>query len=277
MAWLEGAIVKKVARFNSGGSKAATMARHDGVVEHIAVSNGLSLFAQFNTPGEPCSHFYVRKAGPQGEGAGMADFEQYVDTAYRAPANLEGNHRMISCETQGGVGTDLAHGWTTAQVNRLAWIAWRCHELHGFPLRAMHDSLPTSRGIGYHKLGINPWRVSGGETWSASNGKVCPGAARIAQIPLIISKAVAMADPTPTPPPTSKDWLDMATQAEVQAAVAAGVEIGIGNYMKRFFADGSGTGDAIWDDMREGNDAIVAAIQSLQTAVTAALTPKAPS
>src|SRR5213596_3707824 len=152
MAWLSGAIVKKVARFNAGGSKAQLMERYDGMVEHIAVSNGLSLFTQFNTPGEPCSHFYVRKAGPQGESAGMADYEQYVDTRYRAPAQLDGNHRMIGCETQGGVGTDLDAGWTVAQINRLAWIAWQCHLLHNFPLQAMYDSRPTSRGIGYHKL-----------------------------------------------------------------------------------------------------------------------------
>lgn len=57
---------------------------------------------------------------------------------------------------------------------------------------------------------------------------------------------------------TQEDWLDMATKAEVQAAFeaaikAAGpaaVEAGIGAYMQRFYKDGSGTGDAIWDDMR---------------------------
>jgi hypothetical protein len=57
---------------------------------------------------------------------------------------------------------------------------------------------------------------------------------------------------------TQEDWLDMATQAEVQAAFEAAiakagpkaVEAGIGAYMQRFYKDGSGTGDAIWDDMR---------------------------
>jgi hypothetical protein len=245
MAWLEGAIVKKVTRFNKGGSKAQLMSRHDGMVEHVAVSNGASLFTFFNTPGEACSHFYVRKAGPKGQNAGMADFEQYVDTAYIAPAQLDGNHRMLSCETQGGVGSDVNNGWTVAQINRLAWIAYECHRLHGYPLVAMHDSKPTSRGIGYHRLGVDPWRVSAGEHWSDAYGKVCPGPAREKQVPLVISKAVALGAPAPT-----TDWLDMATQAEVQAAVAAGVEAGIANYLKRFFTDGEGTGDAIWDDER---------------------------
>ena len=281
MAWLKGAIVKKVTRFNPGGDKAQLMDRYDGMVEHIAVSNGLSLFTYFNTPGNPCSHFYVRKGGPQGEDVGMADFEQYVDTAYRAPANLDGNHRMHSCETQGGVGTDLNNGWTVAQLNRLAWIAQQCHDLHGWPLQAMHDSKPTSRGIGFHRLGVDPWRVPGGELWSSANGKVCPGAAREKQVPLIVSKAVAL-----DAPPADQDWFDMATQAEITAAVQAG----IANYMKLFFTDDAGsghggTGDAIWDDMRQDNAAAVAAIAALgakldqQTAeinaLVAALTPKA--
>lgn len=254
MAWLTGAIVKKVARFNPGGTKDQLMVRFDGMVEHIAVSNGLSLYSQFNTPGEPCSHFYVRKAGPQGEGAGMADFEQYVDTRYQAPAQLDGNHRMISCETQGGVGSDLNVGWTVAQVNRLAWIASECSKLHGFPLQAMTSSRPTARGIGYHRLGINPWRASDGEVWSSSNGKVCPGNARVAQIPLVISKAVALS--TPVTPPKSEDWLDMATPAELATAV----ETGVANYMKRFFTDGQGTGDVIWDDSKINATALLAAV-----------------
>lgn len=280
MAWLDGAIVKKVARFNPGGNKAQLMERYDGMVEHVAVSNGLSLFTFFNTPGEACSHFYVRKAGPQGEDAGLADFEQYVDTRYQAPAQLDGNHRMLSCETQGGVGSDLNEGWTVAQINRLAWIAYECHRLHGYPLVAMHDSKSASRGVGFHRLGVDPWRVSAGEHWSTAYGKVCPGAAREKQVPLIIIKAVALGVPAAT------DWLDMATQAEVQAAVTAGVEAGIANYMKRFFADGQGTGDAIWDDERafmaataggfatlgEKLDGLPAAIG---TAVSVAMTPKA--
>jgi hypothetical protein len=53
----------------------------------------------------------------------------------------------------------------------------------------MPDSRPASRGVGYHKLGVKPWVVSGGELWSSSAGKVCPGAAKIAQVPNIIALA----------------------------------------------------------------------------------------
>jgi N-acetylmuramoyl-L-alanine amidase len=186
MAWLPGAIVKSVDRFNPGGSKASLMDRHDAVVNHIAVSDGASLFNYFNQSGNPCSHFYVRKSGNTN---GMADFEQYVDTRYRAPAQLEGNHRCISIETQGGVGSDLDNPWTATQVNRLAWILKQCSDLHGIPLQLMPNSLSTSRGLGYHRLGVNPWRVSGGELWSEAYGKVCPGSARVAQQPQILSLA----------------------------------------------------------------------------------------
>lgn len=254
MAWLAGAIIKKVTRFNPGGSKARLMERFDGVVEHIAVSNGLSLFTQFNTPGQPSSHFYVRKAGPQGEDTGMADFEQYVDTGYQAPAQLDGNHRMISCETQGGVGADLNVGWTVAQLNRLAWIAWQCSVRHGFPLKAMTTSRPTARGIGYHRLGVNPWRVSDGELWSSANGKVCPGDARVKQIPSIITKAIALTTSTPD----LEDWLKMATPAELATAV----ETGVANYVKRFFTDGQGTGDAIWDGANVNATSLLAAVNA---------------
>jgi hypothetical protein len=183
MAWLAGAIRKEITRHRT------PMARYDGTCYHIAVSNGASLHGYFDQPGNPTSHFYVRKAGPQGPGAGMADFEQYVDTKYRAPANLEGNHRLISAESQGGVGSDLQAGWTVAQINRLAWIAAQCHKLHGIPLQLMHNSLPTTRGLGYHRLGIDPYRVPGGERWSKSYGKECPGSARIAQMDTIATRA----------------------------------------------------------------------------------------
>lgn len=168
------------------------MARYDGVCHHIAVSNGASLFNFFNTPGNATSHFYVRKTAPAG--AAMADFEQYVDTDLRAPANLEGNHRLISIETQGGVGADLDAGWTQLQLNRIAWIDRMMHEIHGIPLVAMPNSLSTSRGIGYHRLGIDPWRIEGGELWSESYKKVCPGDARIKQQAQIINLARSLTD-----------------------------------------------------------------------------------
>ncbi len=174
MAWYPGAIRKTVARHRT------PMARHRGICNHVAVSEAASLFNYFNQPGNPTSHFYVRRDGK---------VEQYVDTQFRAPANLEGNPTLISIETQGGV-RDVDHEpWTSAQVATLADIAAWANRVHGIPLVAMADSRPSTTGIGYHRLGVEPWRVDGGELWSSAYGKVCPGAAKIAQIPDIIRRA----------------------------------------------------------------------------------------
>ena len=174
MAWFPGAIRKVVARHRT------SMARYRGVCYHVAVSEGASLFNYFNQPGNPTSHFYVRRDGT---------VEQYVDSRFRAPANLDGNSSLISVETQGGVRNVDTERWTEDQVDALARIAAWANRTHGIPLTAMANSLPQTRGIGYHRLGIDPWRVSGGEQWSASYGKVCPGAGKIAQIPRIITMA----------------------------------------------------------------------------------------
>ena len=184
MAMLPGAIIKTVARHTT------PRVGQRGFCLHIAVSDGASLFNYFNQPGNPTSHFYVRKSGNTN---GMADFEQYVDTKYQAPANLEGNPTLISIETQGGVGDDLNAGWTATQLERIAWILAQCHLIHGIPLILMPNSLTASRGVGYHKLGVDPWRVDGGEKWSTAYGKECPGDARIGQIPRIITRAVQIA------------------------------------------------------------------------------------
>jgi len=184
MAILPGAIVKIVTRHTT------PRVGQRGFCLHIAVSDGASLFNYFNQPGNPTSHFYVRRTGNTN---GMADFEQYVDTKYRAPANLDGNPTLISLETQGGVGDDLNNPWPQTMVERIAWILAECHKRDGIPLRAMPNSRPESTGVGYHRQGVDPWRVDGGELWSNSYGKVCPGNARIAQIPYIINRAIQIA------------------------------------------------------------------------------------
>jgi hypothetical protein len=174
MAWYPGAIRKVVARHTT------PMAWYRGVCNHVAVSEAASLFGYFDQAGNPTSHFYVRKSGV---------VEQYVDTRYRAPAQLEGNPSMISIETQGGVDNLDTEPWTEAQIATLAGIARWCHDLHGIPLVRMADSLPATVGIGYHRLGVDPYRVDGGELWSKAYGKVCPGDGKIAQIPRIIKLA----------------------------------------------------------------------------------------
>lgn len=145
---------------------------------------------------------------------------QSRDTAFQSAANLEGNPRVIAVENEDhgpafsrwlrrlaarakrpGLVAPLflagvppltdAQVWACAQI--LAWA----HDVHGIPLRLCPSSRPGSRGLAYHRQGIDgnfagfrfPGRVPGGEVWSLSIGKVCPGDRRIAQRPEILALA----------------------------------------------------------------------------------------
>lgn len=126
---------------------------------------------------------------------------QSRDTVYRSAANLNGNHRIIAIENEdhgaafGAWSGSNVPAFTAAQIEANARIcAWAYHT-HGIPLVQCPDSRPTSRGIAFHRQGIDgnftPYngRVSGGEVWSSSTGKVCPGDRRIAQMAQIITRA----------------------------------------------------------------------------------------
>jgi hypothetical protein len=134
---------------------------------------------------------------------------QWQDRAYRADANLDGNDRVISVETADTRGEFKAWSgsnvpaWTAWQLRVLAELvawecsvaahaacpaSWACHR-SGIPLVLIPDTKPGRRGVGYHRQGVDPWRVSGGEKWSSSRGKVCPGDRRVAQVPAVIAAA----------------------------------------------------------------------------------------
>lgn len=141
---------------------------------------------------------------------------QWQDTSRIAEANYRGNHRIISIETadKGTVfpawtGSDVP-AWTDHQLASIArLITFLCTE-HGIPCVAIPDSRPGRRGIGHHRLGIDPWRVDGGELWSSSRGKACPGARRIAQLPRVIETARALMDgAAPDPAPISGTYARM--------------------------------------------------------------------
>lgn len=133
---------------------------------------------------------------------------QWQDTSRIAEANYRGNHRIISIETADkGTGFDPWSGsdvpaWTDHQLASLArLIAFLCKE-HSIPCTPIPDSKPGRRGVGHHRLGIDPWRVSGGELWSTARGKACPGAHRIAQLPRVIVTAQALMDGSAPAPPS---------------------------------------------------------------------------
>ncbi len=132
---------------------------------------------------------------------------QWQDTRYRAAANLDGNHRIVSVETADhgpeflpwDTRVDAVPRWTDAQVTRLAALVAALCEAHAIPCELIPDSRPGRRGIGYHRQGCDgsyaDGRVPGGELWSSARGKVCPGNARIAQIPTVIARARAILVP----------------------------------------------------------------------------------
>jgi hypothetical protein len=180
------------------GARAARMRRYDVVCLHTIVGNPPAAAAHFSTRAD--GHIY-----------------QSRDTQFQGAANADGNHRVISIENDdsgpefGPWDTKNGHAvpaFTPRQVEAIARICAWAHHTHGIPLVRCPDSRPGSRGIGYHRLGV-PGNfgsyafggiVPGGEVWTDFRGKVCPGDARIAQLPQIIKRARVIAgldDPEP--------------------------------------------------------------------------------
>jgi hypothetical protein len=160
------------------------MAAHDIVCVHTIVGRAPAHAAHFSTHGD-------------------GTIDQSRDTKYQSAANLHGNPRVISIENE-----DMGPGFpkwsgsdvpplTDEQVKAIAAILRWAHEEHGVPLQLCANSLPGSRGLAYHRQGIDgnfgpfrfPGRVDGGEVWTEHFGKVCPGDARIAQLPTILALA----------------------------------------------------------------------------------------
>lgn len=133
---------------------------------------------------------------------------QSRDTAVQSAANYQGNPRVIAVENEdfgpeyGSWTSPNVPRFTAAQAESIARICAWAHQAHGIPLTLCPDSKPSSRGIAYHRQGIKGnWAgfayggwVPGGEIWSTSTGKVCPGDNRITQlINEIIPRACVLA------------------------------------------------------------------------------------
>lgn len=163
----------------AAGSPGAPMDAHDIVCVHTMVgflAGTESMFRENGWAGTE-SHFGV---GGPADGALDGTVYQWVDTDDQADANLQGNHRLISIETSDG--GDEKNPWSDAQLDAITGIiVWAC-QTYDIPAELIADSTAGQRGIGYHRQGIDPWRVAAGEKWSNSNGKVCPGDVRIAQL-----------------------------------------------------------------------------------------------
>ena len=194
MARMPGAIWKPLPRPST-----TRMSRYDLVVLHTCVGSLEGTYSYFrNLTNGVNSHFLT---------GGYGENWQLVDTAVRSGANGAGNHRAITVEN-----ADMGPGFapwdirdasqvpafTAAQIETNARICAWAHREHGVPLVAADTSLPTARGVGFHRLGCDPFRVAGGELWSSSYGKLCPAPRRIAQIPQIIARARQIVGGAPT-------------------------------------------------------------------------------
>ena len=156
-----------------------------GLVGHVAVSNNTLL-----VPGPLATrpsdwHFYLPKQPyPTGE-----KFAQLIDLNLQSWSNYDGNSSLAAFESQGGVGADVNGPWTENQLESAAIILAHLHATEGVPLQDMGNSLPTSRGFGVHRYGVDPYRISGGEKWSTVYAKTCPGDQRFAQRGDVIARA----------------------------------------------------------------------------------------
>lgn len=122
---------------------------------------------------------------------------QWQDLDFTADANYRGNPRVVSIETADNAPQSASNlaAWTPRQLDAIVkLVAWLCKK-YNIPPIMVRDSKPGRRGIAVHRNGIEHsdgvdshpgWLVSGGERWSISRGKECPGDARIKQVSNII-------------------------------------------------------------------------------------------
>lgn len=182
MPWMPGATRRPLTINFTNRKRTSTNA----LILHVDAGNASSLFGWFSNPAaRASSHFFVTKAG---------GIEQYIDTDLISWCNRDGDKRAVTVETQGRDGEP----WTEQQLAALAKIAVWVHLTHEVPVRLMENSKTTTAGIGWHRLGINgrfPALPSilagreqrgGGELWSRSTGKTCPGSKRIEQMPRLL-------------------------------------------------------------------------------------------
>lgn len=177
------------------------MPRHDIICLHTMVGNLTSTDRFFKQSGWSGTEAHFGIGGPWGDGLDGVIY-QWQDDDYRADANLEGNHRVISIETGDNapkLAKDIAP-WSKAQVTAIVRLVARLCKQKGIPAVLVPDTRSDRRGIAYHRQGV---QHSGGthpagflqpncERWSTAVGKECPGDARIAQVPEIVARVRAV-------------------------------------------------------------------------------------
>lgn len=152
-----------------------------GLILHIADGYYEGTISwQHNPDADVSSQFVV--AGPRDVAKGIPDgkIAQCVDTDERAWTQRDGNGHWLSVECSGFSGDALS----AAQIESCARILARGHQIYGYPLQLATS--PSGRGLGHHSMG-----AESGVNWGHSN---CPGPKIKAQKPLILARAIAIAN-----------------------------------------------------------------------------------
>lgn len=123
-------------------SHGGVMEAHDGLILHVQVGTG-SCYSEFeNTKNQVSSTWWIAKNG---------DIEQYVDADNIAWAQMIGNRRYNSVETEGMPDEPL----TDAQVETLAQLYVWGHATYGWPI--LLADRPGEQGFGWHGMGGDSW------------------------------------------------------------------------------------------------------------------------
>jgi hypothetical protein len=225
------------------------MARHDIFCFHTMVGNLTGTDGMFkkNGWGGTESHWGVGGIWGPDKAANLDGVVyQWQDAEFRADANLNGNHRILSCETADNApqkASDIAP-WTEKQmVSNAKLAAWACKHF-GIPPVLIPDSKPSRRGIGYHRLGIKHsqgigkvkgWLVVGGEQWSTSTGKECPGDERVQQMPELIERINdIMSNHVSAPPIVKEKDMQLDDTVKLTESQARDMNLNISDPKKQF-------------------------------------------
>ena len=186
----------------------------DLVIWHVDAGNANSLYGWWNQAGsgQNGSHFFVKTDGT---------VEQYAPIDRITWTSGNGSIRSVGIETQGYA----AGEWTPAQRAALIKLTrWLCKTL-GVPMVMAPNSKLTSRGIAWHRQGVPATQAqkaakvsqTGGELWSSSVGKVCPGPDREKQIPHMVGEIANQSIIDPGKPGPEEDE-DMPLNADTDYA-----------------------------------------------------------
>ncbi len=133
--------------------------------------------------------------------AANGHFEQWMPIDRAAASDLEGNNYTISVEVEDKgpffpvwSGSDVPAMTGNQVVVLRLFTRWLIQE-DWVPPRIANTS--CERGLGYHRLGIDPYRVSNCPKFSQHRGKACPGDRRINQYLHDIFPFALDATPTP--------------------------------------------------------------------------------